>query len=122
MALTIMNKLSATKIQHFKDLFLSRRKAILDSQHKPAEIDAGGDETDLIQANIVKNLLEKLSLRDQNNLKKINEALNRIEAGIFGQCDECEEFISVKRLDIVPESKLCVSCAENIEKYQKQFK
>ncbi|MCG8633401.1 MAG: TraR/DksA C4-type zinc finger protein [Desulfobacterales bacterium] len=46
-----------------------------------------------------------------NNLKK---ALGLIDDPDFGYCLHCEEPIPYKRLMIMPETSLCVACAEKI--------
>jgi DnaK suppressor protein len=47
-------------------------------------------------------------------LREIGDALERIEQGSYGTCMDCEEPISVKRLDAVPWARYCVTCQENI--------
>lgn len=106
-----MNK---NKVKKFKQHFLNRRQALIQAQDQlsQVEIDAGGDEVDQIQGNILKSTLERLSLRDQTSLLRINQALKKIEDGTFGLCEECEEEIAEKRLQAIPETLLCISCAE----------
>lgn len=106
-----MNKI---KVKKFKTYFIERREALLQAQAQLSqiEIDAGGDEVDQIQGNILKSTLERLSLRDQTSLVRINQALKKIEEGTFGLCEECEEEIAEKRLQAIPEALLCISCAE----------
>ena len=49
-------------------------------------------------------------------LKSLDEALERMERGIYGKCDECEDLISFKRLDAVPGARLCIACKSKSEK------
>lgn len=44
-------------------------------------------------------------------LKRTNEALEKIKKGTYGKCEKCEKQISEKRLDLVPEAKLCKDCS-----------
>jgi RNA polymerase-binding protein DksA len=44
-------------------------------------------------------------------LSKVEEALGRIDDGTYGTCDVCGEAIPVARLDALPYTKLCVTCA-----------
>jgi len=44
-------------------------------------------------------------------LAKVEEALVRIEDGTYGVCDVCGEAIPVARLEALPYTKLCVTCA-----------
>ncbi len=43
-------------------------------------------------------------------LKDINSALEKIEKGKYGVCEKCGKEISVERLNICPEAKLCKNC------------
>lgn len=44
-------------------------------------------------------------------LRRIDAAMQRIEAGDFGWCVECGETIAEKRLEIDPTVERCVGCA-----------
>ena len=50
--------------------------------------------------------------RRQQQLARIEGALNRIEAGEFGHCFICGEEIITSRLDIDPTSTRCMTCVE----------
>lgn len=47
-------------------------------------------------------------------LREIEEALNRMEDGEYGVCMECDEPISIKRLQAVPWARYCVRCQEEL--------
>jgi DnaK suppressor protein len=59
-------------------------------------------------------LLTKSRLAER--VKRISEALRRIETGDYGMCTECGEPISPKRLRALPEVQTCVTCQERIER------
>lgn len=48
--------------------------------------------------------------REQKLLSKIEEALARIEDGVFGVCEDCGEEIGLKRLEARPVTTLCIDC------------
>jgi len=48
-------------------------------------------------------------------LKKINEAILRLDSGIYGECSQCQEQISEKRLKALPFAIRCKDCEEKIE-------
>ena len=48
-------------------------------------------------------------------LKQIEVALERIEDGIYGVCEECAGKIPRTRLDAIPYSVSCVKCASRLE-------
>lgn len=43
-------------------------------------------------------------------LADVSKALKKIEDGTYGICDNCHELIDVKRLEIMPEAKICLKC------------
>jgi DnaK suppressor protein len=49
-------------------------------------------------------------------LKRINQALERLEEGTYGICDECGQQISEKRLQVMPFALYCVDCQRELER------
>lgn len=52
---------------------------------------------------------------DWRKLKLIDAAIERLEAGEFGLCAECEQPIPAKRLKIVPWAVYCVRCQDRTD-------
>lgn len=52
-----------------------------------------------------------LEARRAGRLRAIAAALDRIEDGAFGWCEDCGTFIGFGRLDVDPCALRCVSCA-----------
>jgi DnaK suppressor protein len=52
---------------------------------------------------------------EQGTLGLINVALERIENGKYGKCDECGEAISKPRLQAIPYTQHCIQCARKLE-------
>ena len=50
---------------------------------------------------------------------EIAAALERIEKGIYGICEECGEEISEGRLKVAPETTLCIDCKKKQETEEK---
>jgi DnaK suppressor protein len=48
-------------------------------------------------------------------LELIEAALERIEDGVYGSCDECSGLIKKSRLNAIPYTSLCIKCAEQFE-------
>ena len=48
-------------------------------------------------------------------LKKIDEAISRLEEGTYGRCDECDREIPAPRLRALPFAALCRDCQEETE-------
>lgn len=49
--------------------------------------------------------------RHESELKKLKEALKRIENGSYGKCMMCRQPIAFVRLEAQPDALLCISCA-----------
>lgn len=52
-----------------------------------------------------------LMASEEDTLEMIELALQRIEAGTFGRCHECEGTIPKTRLNALPYTPMCVKCA-----------
>lgn len=53
--------------------------------------------------------------RERQLIRKIQAALQRIEDGSFGECEDCGEEIGVPRLKARPVTKLCINCKSRQE-------
>ena len=47
-------------------------------------------------------------------LKDVESALGKIKKGSYGQCENCRKKIEVRRLEAIPEARLCLKCSKNI--------
>jgi DnaK suppressor protein len=61
----------------------------------------------------------RLRGRERKLLDKIDEAVNRIDEGTYGICDECGEEIRIKRLEARPVAKYCIDCKTAQEQREK---
>jgi DnaK suppressor protein len=107
-------------LKRFKTLFEEKRTELLYSgklvneefQLRPEEL---ADETDLTTSENETGMRMRLRNREALFLKKIDEALSRIDQGVFGECQGCGDEISLKRLEVRPTATLCVDCKEGQE-------
>jgi len=53
--------------------------------------------------------------RREKMLRDISAALKRIDEGDFGICENCDEPINPKRLEVDPTARLCIDCASASE-------
>lgn len=83
---------------------------------KESELDDGMDTYDLASEEREREIHLILSDRDRDKLQAIEDALDRIEDGEYGVCEECEEEIAQARLQALPFTRLCVTCQEEREK------
>lgn len=60
-------------------------------------------------------VMERLGLAAQNEVRAIELALVRLEQGAYGLCETCGGEISQERLDILPYTAVCRLCAHAVE-------
>ncbi len=104
----------------FKKLFEEQKAGLLYSNKVVNEdfaikSDEMPDDVDLSSAELEQNMRVRLRSREAFYLKKIDEALDKIQAGTFGVCDCCSETIELNRLEVRPTANLCLSCKEEEE-------
>jgi DnaK suppressor protein len=56
--------------------------------------------------------------RESNLLRQVRGALARIADGSYGICNHCEEEISLKRLNAVPQTAYCIKCQEAADRHE----
>lgn len=54
--------------------------------------------------------------KESEYLRELDDALKRIDKGIYGKCDECGGTIPVKRLEAYLAVSLCIDCKSKQEK------
>ena len=119
-----MNK---AQLKKFKALLESKRDEILkkaeQTLHDDMTLDTNDlpDEMDLASSEYLQSFTFRLRGREKSFLDKIERALQKIEEGSFGNCEECGEEISVKRLEARPETSLCIRCKEDQERAERDF-
>lgn len=108
------------KLVNWKNEILQENKETLkhlqsDTSQHPDIADRASDESE--------RALE-LRTRDRQRklIGKINAALQRIEEGTYGYCEETGEPIGLKRLDARPVATLSIEAQERHEKREKVFR
>lgn len=56
-------------------------------------------------------VLEGLSTQERSEISQIETALQRIDAGTYGECESCGAKIDPKRLKALPYAIHCIQCA-----------
>lgn len=112
--------MDATTLNEFKGLFTELYKDTINNMTKENEEffveHLSGDQVDQSQATRDQMLNIKLKGRENFYLRKLETALERIENGTFGECQECGDDISVDRLRARPTACLCIHCKEEEER------
>lgn len=58
--------------------------------------------------------------RNQKEMKEISASLAKLDDGIYGICEMCEDEIGIERLQAKPHARFCINCREIYEKSEKQ--
>jgi RNA polymerase-binding transcription factor DksA len=70
---------------------------------------------DLGSDNFEQEFTFSLLENEEGRLKEIGAALDRIEQGAFGRCEECHKPIAKARLQALPFARHCVDCARKLQ-------
>ena len=77
------------------------------------------DVSDQASAEADQNFSMRIREREQRLVKKIDEALGRIDQNTYGICERCEEEIPYPRLKARPVTTLCINCKTLEEQEEK---
>ncbi|PID36884.1 MAG: dimethylmenaquinone methyltransferase [Rhodobacterales bacterium] len=59
-------------------------------------------------------VLEQMGATGQDEIVRIKAALQRMDEGEFGYCAKCGDEISAERLEAVPHTPFCRTCAAKV--------
>ena len=100
-----------------------QRKAMLEEAGEgianPKGQEAFPDVSDQASAEAEQNFSMRIREREQRLVKKIDEALERMNQNIYGICERCEEEIPYPRLKARPVTTLCIDCKTLEEQAEK---
>lgn len=55
---------------------------------------------------------EAIGVETEQSLRDVRAALARLDEGLYGICENCGDDIAPGRLEVLPETVLCVKCAQ----------
>jgi DnaK suppressor protein len=120
-----MTKIATTmdkkRLEHYKKKLETRRDELVkainrtEQQGREADDDPTVDLADKAANSYTKEFLFGQTHADRSTLQLVEEALDRIRKGTFGQCVQCEEEVQQKRLEAVPWTRYCLPCQEKEE-------
>ena len=119
-----MNK---AQLKKFKTMLEEKRDEIVKKAKQTLSedmmLDANDlpDEMDLASSEYLQSFTFRRRGREKSFLDKIEKALAKIEDGSFGNCEECGEEITMKRLEARPETSLCIRFKEDQERAEKDY-
>lgn len=112
------------RLQSIKMHLMRQRTALLSGAEQALNEQLPGqtifpDLGDQATAETDRNFMLRLRGREQRLLNKINEAIERIDIGTFGICDDCGNEIDIKRLEVRPVTTMCIECKTLQEEEEK---
>jgi DnaK suppressor protein len=114
------------QLDHFRTILSSWKRDLMEEvdrtmTHMKDEAANPPDPND--RATLESEFALELRTRDRERklIRKIEEALSRIEDGSYGYCVETGEPIGVKRLEARPVATLCIEAQERRERREKQY-
>ena len=115
--------LSTESKQRLRKSLEDMRRELLDEVRVQIERsrvqDHVGDLGDYATADMAAEYAHLFGERLRRRLQLIEDALDGIENGYYGFCEECEEPINEKRLQLMPFALFCVRCQSELERQAK---
>jgi DnaK suppressor protein len=74
------------------------------------DLRADGDEADLAQVVIDGEIAQRVADLRASLQEQLARALDRLELGRYGFCEDCGEAIAAERMEFAPETTTCVGC------------
>ena len=127
------NKLAAKELAEYRAFLMNRRSVLvgdvtgMNTTMSKSVAAASGDlstvpyhmadvGTDNFEHEFTLGLIEN----EEEELHEIDAALDRMEKGKFGLCENCKKPIPKSRLKIIPYTRLCIECKKGEENHPSQ--
>jgi len=114
------------QLEYFRQKLLNWKKSLIgQSKDTLEDLRQGGlNQPDQIdRASLESDKALELRTRDRARklISKIDDALKRIEDGVYGYCEETGEPIGIDRLEVRPVATLSVEAQERHERMEKTY-
>lgn len=110
-----MNK---RQLERFRKELLAKREELLDlvKLARTSEQESTGKEApdlgDRALSTVIRDLSYQLTATERDLMRRIDEALDRMEKNEYGVCVECSNKVQIGRLEAVPWARHCIQCQE----------
>ncbi len=116
--------LNKKRQKYFTELLTGKLDVLLEEANKTVSLmtdqrENYPDPTDRATLESDRNFELRIRDRERRLISKIREALERLEEGTFGICEQCSEDISQERLEARPVTTLCIDCKKKQENEEK---
>ena len=106
---------------HFKAVLHDRKQALLQQANETVAREVTkpqehlSDYADIATLESDRTFHLRIRDRERRLLKKVDQALARIEEGTFGLCERCGGEIGAARLEARPVTTYCIHCKTKLE-------
>ena len=113
--------------EYFRQKLLNWKKSLISQSQDTLDemVTQGGlnqpDQNDRASLEADKALELRTRDRARKLISKINEALQRIEDGVYGYCEDTGEPIGIERLEVRPVATLSIEAQERHERMEKTY-
>ena len=119
--------MNAGQLGHFRNILKAWRQALMEEvdrtvDHMKDEAANFPDPNDRATQESEFGLELRTRDRERKLIRKISQALTRIEEGSYGYCDETGDEIGLKRLEARPVATLCLDAQERREMAERQYR
>lgn len=104
--------------RHFYEILAKERTRLLrrgGREGNGRSLGRNPDRADLAQAYASRERDLTLSTLEHEQLQQIEAALERLDDGTYGRCEQCGQTINPERLEALPYATLCITCQREQE-------
>jgi DnaK suppressor protein len=111
-------RLGPRQIEHYRELLHEKHRGLtaayqLSKGDSRSDLDDGTEDyIDYAVHSYAREFLLSLSEMDRKQLYLVEEALERLGRNEYGHCQQCQQPIHPKRLEVAPWARYCVPCQE----------
>jgi DnaK suppressor protein len=102
----------------YRKKLLAKRESLLQLVKAARSSETEGNDKeapdlgDRALSTVIRDLSYQLTAGEREILRRVDDALDRIEANTYGICVSCEKKVQLARLDAVPWARHCFECEE----------
>ena len=104
--------------ERYRKQLLEKRESLLQlvQAARTNETEGDGKEApdlgDRALSTVIRDLSYQLTASERDILRRVEDALDRIDEGTYGTCVQCQKKVQPARLDAVPWARHCIQCQE----------
>lgn len=117
--------LNAKEIEKLQEKLIEKKQELsselseIYNESKSVESGIAQDVGDKAESSYTKEFLLSLTETERVQLLMIDDALKRIQRGVYGYCQKCGKKIELKRLNAIPWTHHCIECQQKEEEESK---